>query len=84
MSETNENSPKQPIPPSPPTDEDDSRHIILRHPYASGALIVAVVAGALLGYFWIPDDMSTPRRIIGGALGGWGAWLCVWVGRVLD
>jgi hypothetical protein len=48
----------------------------------TGIFLVSIVAGALLGYFELPADMSVVRRILGGAVGGGGVALLMTATRM--
>ena len=72
--------------PDDPNDEQASGALAgyaREHPAAVGMLCVAVVAGAFIGDQLFAEYLSPVRRVIGGALAGFGCWLLVMVGRVL-
>jgi len=52
-------------------------------PLATAALALSIVAGAIIGYAFIGEELSLTRRILGGALAGGGSWLLVMFGRVI-
>jgi hypothetical protein len=54
-----------------------------QHPAATAALAVCVVAGAALCALYLPESISLPRRIGGGAVMGGMSWLLVMVGRII-
>lgn len=58
--------------------------IALDHPLLSAILILCMIAGALLAWAFLPTELSTIRRLIGGALLGLLSWLIVMMGRMLD
>jgi hypothetical protein len=43
-----------------------------RHWLMSALFAASIVAGALVGYFQIPEEISALRRVLGGAIGGGG------------
>jgi len=47
------------------------------HPYLVGFMLACLVTGAVCGYLWLTPEWHVARRILGGALGGVGAGLCV-------
>jgi hypothetical protein len=76
-------------PEAPETDRDpEPRHPVVEYvsgnPIASGFLFAAILGGAVAGYIFFEGTLSTPRSILGGALAGFGSWLLVMVGRVID
>ena len=52
-------------------------------PLATAALALSIIAGAIIGYAFIGEDLSATRRVLGGALAGGGSWLLVMFGRVI-
>jgi hypothetical protein len=55
-----------------------------RHPLRAGSLAACIVAGALLGANFLPEDLSMARRVLGGALLGGFSWLISSFGRIID
>ena len=64
------------------TEESAILEYVRESPIASGFLVVSILAGAILGYQFL-EEISKPRRILGGALAGFGSWLLVMVGRII-
>jgi len=56
---------------------------IRRHPFRVIALTVCVIAGGALGAAYLPDSLSMPRRVVGGALLGGLSWLIPSFGRII-
>jgi hypothetical protein len=54
-----------------------------RHPGATLAFGLCVVAGVVLGGWLLPESISLPRRLAGGAIMGGLSWLLVMVGRLI-
>lgn len=54
-----------------------------RHPGATVAFALCVVAGIALGGWLLPESISLPRRLAGGAIMGGLSWLLVMVGRLI-
>lgn len=54
-----------------------------RHPGATVALALCILAGAVLAALMLPESISLPRRIVGGAVMGGLSWLLVMVGRII-
>ena len=54
------------------------------HPLLTGALVLLMLAGSALAWLLLPEDISSFRRIVGGALLGGLSWLLVMMGRMLD
>ena len=54
------------------------------HPFLTGTLVLLMLAGAILAWLFLPEDISGLRRIAGGALLGGLSWLLVMMGRMLD
>ena len=54
-----------------------------QHPVATGALALCIVAGAVLCGLYLPESISLPRRVAGGAVMGGMSWLLVMVGRII-
>ena len=57
--------------------------IVRESPVSSAALALSIIAGAVLGFVLLGEDLSTARRILGGAVAGGGCWLLVMMGRVI-
>ena len=53
------------------------------NPIAAGFLTVVMLAGAVAGFIALEGILTTPRSILGGALGGFGCWLLVMIGRAI-
>jgi len=43
-----------------------------RNPAFTALFAICISAGALAGFFYLPDDFSLVRRLLGGAVGGGG------------
>lgn len=56
---------------------------VRENPIGTLTLLVSVVTGALVCFTQLDAGLSDVRRILGGALAGGGAWLCVYVGRAM-
>jgi len=54
-----------------------------RHPGATIALALCIVAGMALSGLFMPESISLARRVAGGAVMGGLAWLTVMIGRVI-
>ncbi len=54
-----------------------------RHPLHASLLAACIVAGALIGAYFLPEELSTLRRILGGALLGGLSWLIPSFGRII-
>lgn len=54
------------------------------HPFLAGTLGVLMATGSVLAWFLMPEEMSSLRRLLGGALLGLVSWLLVMMGRLLD
>ena len=54
------------------------------HPFLTGTLGVLMAIGSIAAWFWMPEDIASFRRILGGALLGLISWLLVMMGRLLD
>jgi hypothetical protein len=46
--------------------------------------VAAAIAGALLGAFQLPDDISLVRRVVGGAISGAGVLFLTTATRLLN
>ncbi len=53
------------------------------HPVISAVFAVCMIGGALLGALLLPDSLSEIRRVLGGAVGGFGIALVVTATRML-
>ena len=53
------------------------------HPLRALLLAACVAAGALIGAHYLPEELSTPRRVLGGALLGGLSWLIPSFGRII-
>ena len=53
-------------------------------PFATAALGLSIITGAIIGYAFIGEDLSATRRALGGALAGDDCWLLVMFGRVIQ
>ena len=56
---------------------------IRRHPVRVIGLMACVIAGATLGAAYLPESLSMPRRLVGGALLGGLSWLIPSFGRLI-
>lgn len=57
----------------PPQSSNDSLLGRLnRHRVMTALFLIAAIAGAVVGAFQLPDDISLTRRILGGAISGAG------------
>jgi hypothetical protein len=56
---------------------------IRRHPVRVIGLMACVIAGATLGVAYLPESLSMPRRLVGGALLGGLSWLIPSFGRLI-
>jgi len=54
------------------------------HPLLVGTLGLLMAAGSIAAWFLMPEEISSIRRILGGALLGMVSWLLVMMGRLLD
>ncbi len=54
------------------------------HPFLTLVLALCMTAGAALAWAFLPTEISTLRRIVGGAMLGLLSWLLVMMGRMLD
>ena len=54
------------------------------HPFLTGTLGALMAIGSVLAWFLMPEEMSSLRRLLGGALLGLVSWLLVMMGRLLD
>ena len=54
------------------------------HPAATAALVFCIAGGTILAGALIPESISLPRRLLGGAILGGLSWLLVMVGRLID
>ena len=54
------------------------------HPLATAALVFCILGGAILAGTLMPESISWPRRVLGGAILGGLSWLLVMVGRLID
>ena len=56
---------------------------VRRHPLRAIALSACIVAGGVLGSMYLPESLSMPRRVLGGALLGGLSWLIPSFGRII-
>ena len=68
----------------PRAESDEARSYLQDHRVSTIVLVASVVIGAVVGYSLLGDQLSAPRRVVGGGLGGFGCWLLVMMGRALD
>ena len=54
------------------------------HPAATAALVFCILGGTILAGSLMPESISLPRRVLGGAILGGLSWLLVMVGRLID
>lgn len=54
------------------------------HPVISGVFAVCMVGGALLGAWLLPESLSEIRRVLGGAVAGFGVALLVTATRMMS
>jgi len=76
----------RPVTPTVEATEDGAFSLLTearRHPGATLALALCIVAGMILCAFLLPESISLPRRIAGGAVMGGMSWLIVMVGRII-
>lgn len=55
----------------------------MRHPAATIALVLCILGGAVLSGLFMPESITLPRRVVGGAVMGGLSWLLVMVGRLI-
>lgn len=55
----------------------------IRHPGATIALALCILGGAALSGLFMPESITLPRRIAGGAVMGGMSWLLVMIGRLI-
>jgi hypothetical protein len=58
--------------------------IMRRHPLHVALLGACVLSGALIGAHFLPEELSMPRKVLGGALLGGLSWLIPSFGRIID
>jgi len=68
---------------APPGESDSLFAEARRHPVPTIALVLCIVAGAVLCGLFMPESISLPRRVAGGAVMGGMSWLLVMVGRLI-
>ena len=69
----------------PPESSNDSLLGRLnRHRVMTALFLIAAIAGALLGAFQLPDDISLARRILGGAISGAGVMLLMTATKMMN
>jgi hypothetical protein len=54
------------------------------HPVISAVFAVCTIAGAFAGPLLLPDGLSDVRRVLGGAVAGFGLALVVTATKILD
>ena len=54
------------------------------HPFLAGTLGVMMGIGSIAAWSLMPEEISSLRRVLGGALLGLVSWLLVMMGRLLD
>ncbi|MFT5694746.1 MAG: hypothetical protein ACI9QQ_000721 [Myxococcota bacterium] len=54
------------------------------HPLAISVLAFVMAAGGVAGYVGFAEHLSPIRSVLGGAVSGFGCWLLVMIGRVID
>jgi len=59
------------------------KEYVTENPISATLLVVAMIGGATASYFVFEGSLSAPRRILGGAISGFGCWLLVMVGRLI-
>ncbi len=59
------------------------RSVVAEHPWTSASLLASVLLGAALSSYFVTEDLSLVRRLLGGAVFGGLGWLLVMVGRVI-
>lgn len=57
---------------------------IRAHPWIAALFVVCIVGGAIVGEAYLPASLSQLRRILGGAVGGFGVALLSTFQRLLD
>ena len=53
------------------------------HPIIVGVMLTSMVAGAGIAFSVLPEDLSALRRIVGGAIGGALAGICITAPRIV-
>lgn len=75
---TNEESGRESVEPS-----EGLLALIRDNPLGTASLLASMVLGSALCYAYLDAGLSDWRRVVGGALAGFGCWLCVSVGRAI-
>lgn len=67
-----------------PTEQASNGSFVSEHPVAIGMLVVAMIAGACVSFVYLSHTLSPTRSVLGGALVGFGCWMLVMFGQLID
>ena len=67
-----------------PAEQASNGSFVSEHPVAIGMLVLTMIVGACVGFFYLSQTLSPIRSVLGGALAGFGCWFLVMFGQLID